>query len=120
MPVGRNRYTHSEEKQWELSTSKTTGLLYNNVHSTFSSEVRLERFLFFEVFEDFDYTVAFSDGISVKKKKKVKSLIQRYRAGKYLTYINPLFKHQTYSDESCAQTNSCAEPKLLFLKAMAV
>lgn len=54
------------------------------------------------------------------KKKEVKSLIQRYRAGKYLTYINPLFKHQTYSDESCAQTNSCAEPKLLFLKAMAV
>lgn len=26
----------------------------------------------------------------------------------------------TYSEESCAQANSCAEPKLLFRKAMAV
>ena len=104
--------------QWELFTSKIRSLLHNNVHVTFSSKVGLKRFLFLEVFEDFDDTVAFSDGISVIKEECISkiSALWGYRAGNYLID----YKCHTYSDESCAQTNSCAEPKLLFLKAIAV
>lgn len=88
---------------------------------TFSSKVWLKRFFFFEVFEDFDDTVAFSDSISVMKKTCNQMLTSCYcnytNVEMYLRDNKPLC---TYSEESCAQTNSCADPKLLFLKAMAV
>lgn len=61
----QKRNTSSEQYSGNF---QIRSLLQNNVHITFSSKVRLKRFLLLEVFEDFDDTVAFSDGISVIKR----------------------------------------------------
>lgn len=68
----KKEHTNSEKNQ-------TTHIYIPNSvvqkrYSTFSSEIRLERFLLLKVFKQLDDTVALSDGISIHKNEMVQKL----------------------------------------------
>lgn len=145
-------YSCQAEKKNKKTSSKK-----QQVKITFCTKVNFESCRLFEVPEDFDQSVALSDGVPMetyiieynvhdwvlftfflKWMKGNHSLLlvsvfhclalatnccRHYVCYEFPAKINPLFfarSFGTYSDESCAQTNSWAGPKLLFLSAMAV
>lgn len=82
----------SHEENYGNNSFTKPESLHIDCHITFSSKVRLKRFLFFEILEEFDNTVAFSDGVSVILKMNMlyfalNFLIQRYKS--YATYTEP-------------------------------
>lgn len=61
--------THTVKKTVGHVHFKTPQVHYDTMLITFRSKVWLKRLLFFEIFEDLDNAVAFSDGISVTEQK---------------------------------------------------
>lgn len=100
-------------KQWGLSTFKATVPLFTSAHITFSSKIRLKRFLLFEIFEDLDDTVALSNGISINLKKKNVVVSILLRVGN----ISPIFNF-SFQTAYLLRGVMCPDKLLCWTKAL--